>query len=241
MFLLIGAFIAGVLTTLAPCVLPLLPVIVGGSVSDPGGKSVRRALIVAGSLGASVIAFTLLLKATTALLALPASFWQWFSGLILITLGLFGAMPKVWEQISMRLSLQGRSTPILSRSRKRNGDFGAILTGAALGPVFSSCSPLYAYVIVTVLPASFAQGLLLLFAYTLGLSGTLLAIALLGQRLVRAARWAADPESLFRRSLGWIFILVGVMIIAGWDKELQIWILENAPIRPWDVDANFLP
>ena len=33
MFLLLGAFIAGVLTVLAPCVLPLLPIIIGGSVS----------------------------------------------------------------------------------------------------------------------------------------------------------------------------------------------------------------
>ncbi len=241
MLLLFGAFIAGVLTTLAPCVLPLLPVIVGGSVSQNGTKSFRRALLVAGSLGASVISFTLLLKATTALINLPPSFWQWFSGLILVSLGLFGAMPKLWEQISIRLSLQSRSTPLLSRSRERTGTFGAILTGAALGPVFSSCSPLYAYVIVTVLPASFTHGLFLLFAYTLGLSGTLLAIALLGQRIVRAARWAADPESTFRRSLGWIFIVLGFMIIAGWDKELQTWILENAPIRPWDFDANFLP
>lgn len=241
MILLGGAFIAGVLTTLAPCVLSLLPVIVGGSVGHSGDKSFRRALIVAGSLGVSVIAFTLLLKATTALIDLPPSFWQWFSGSILIMLGLFSAMPKSWELISMRLSLQGRSTPLLSRSRERTGNVGAILTGAALGPVFSSCSPLYAYVIVTVLPASFSQGLLLLFAYTLGLSGTLLAIAVLGQRLVRAARWAADPESLFRRTLGWIFIFVGVVIIAGWDKELQIWILENSPIRPWDIDTNFIP
>lgn len=41
MLLLAGAFIAGVLTTLAPCVLPLLPVIVGGLISQSGKKSVK--------------------------------------------------------------------------------------------------------------------------------------------------------------------------------------------------------
>jgi hypothetical protein len=53
--------------------------------------------------------------------------------------------------------------------------------------------------------------------------------------------WAVNPEGLFRRSLGWIFIVVGIVIIAGWDKDLQTWILENSPIRPWEIDSNFIP
>jgi len=241
MLLVTGAFVAGVLTTLAPCVLPLLPVIVGGSIGQTGRKSFNRAVLIASSLGLSVIFFTLLLKATTYFIDIPNSFWQWLSGLILIALGLFAAKPSLWEHLSIRLSLQSRSTPLLSKARQREGKVGAILTGAALGPVFSSCSPLYAYVIVTVLPASFAEGLALLFAYALGLCGTLLAVALVGQRLIRSVGWAVNPESIFRRGLGWIFILVGIVIIAGWDKDLQIWILENSPIRPWEIDSNFIP
>jgi cytochrome c-type biogenesis protein len=239
--LLTGAFIAGVLTTLAPCVLPLLPVIVGGSISQSGKKSVNRAILISGSLGLSVVLFTLILKATTYFIDIPKTFWQWLSGLILIALGLFAARPSLWEHLSMRLSLQSRSTPLLSKARERDGTVGAILTGAALGPVFSSCSPLYAYVIVTVLPASFAEGLSLLFAYSLGLCGTLLAVALMGQKLIKSAGWAVNPEGLFRKALGWIFILVGIVIIAGWDKDLQTWILDNSPIRPWELDSKFIP
>jgi cytochrome c-type biogenesis protein len=241
MLLLAGAFVAGVLTTLAPCVLPLLPVIVGGSMSQTGQKSVSRAFLISASLGLSVIIFTLLLKSTTYFIDIPNTFWQWMSGLILISLGLFAAVPSLWDRISMRLSLQSRSTPLLSKAREHDGKVGAILTGAALGPVFSSCSPLYAYVIVTVLPASFSQGLALLFAYALGLCGTLLLVALLGQRIIKSLGWVADPESGFRKSIGWILIIVGVVIIAGWDKEIQTWVLENSPIRPWEIDSNFIP
>jgi sulfite exporter TauE/SafE len=92
-----------------------------------------------------------------------------------------------------------------------------------------------------VLPASFAEGLALLFAYALGLCGTLLLVALVGKRLIKSMGWAVNPEGLFRRSLGWIFIVVGIVIIAGWDKDLQTWILENSPIRPWEIDSNFIP
>ena len=141
----------------------------------------------------------------------------------------------------MRLSLQGRSARRLAAARQREGSLGAVLTGAALGPVFTSCSPLYAYVIVTALPGSFTDGLVLLVGYVIGLCGMLLAVALLGQRAIGGARWAADPHGWFRRALGWAFILVGVAIIAGWDRDLQTWVIENSPVRPWELDSGFIP
>lgn len=241
MLLLLGALVAGILTTLAPCVLPLLPVIVGGSLDQSSKRSRRRAYLITASLGASVALFTLALKASTALIGIPTSVWQWISGSILIVLGLFSAFPSLWEYVSMRLSLQQRSAERLAAARQREGTAGAVLTGAALGPVFTSCSPLYGYVIVTVLPASFGQGIALLIAYVIGLCGTLLAIALIGQRFIGAARWAADPHGWFRRGLGWIFIVIGIAVIAGWDKDLQTWVIENSPIRPWELDSEFIP
>jgi cytochrome c biogenesis protein CcdA len=239
--LFLGAFIAGVLTTLAPCILPLLPVIVGGSLGKPSAETRRRAYLIAASLGASVIIFTLLLRATTALIDIPALTWQLISGAILIALGTVSIFPRLWDAASTKLSLQRRSDKRLVAARERGGALGAILTGAALGPVFSSCSPLYIYVLVTVLPASFGEGMLLLVAYTIGLCGTLLVIALLGQKAVGKARWIANPEGNFKRVLGIIFVLVGIAIILGLDKDLQFWILENSPIRLWELDKGFIP
>jgi cytochrome c biogenesis protein CcdA len=69
MLLLAISLLAGLLTVLAPCTISLLPVIVGGTLS--GGSSTRRVVVVTLSLGVSVIAFTLLLKASTALINVP--------------------------------------------------------------------------------------------------------------------------------------------------------------------------
>jgi cytochrome c biogenesis protein CcdA len=271
---LIGAFVAGMLTTLAPCVLPLLPVIVGGSVAGalgeqapvavgasaggarpvtagPGPRSrvhaprrsaaVTRALVITTSLGVSIVLFTLVLKVSTSLLGVPPEVWQWVSGGLLIALGLAGAFPSAWERVSARLALQARSTSRLGAARDRDGLAGQILTGAALGPVFTSCSPLYGYVIVTVLPAEPARGIVLLLAYAVGLCATLLAIALAGQRLVRRLGWAADAHGWFRRGLGVVFVLVGVLVATGWMRDLETWLIVNAPIAPWNLDAGFLP
>jgi cytochrome c biogenesis protein CcdA len=135
--LILGSVVAGILTTLAPCVLPLLPVIVGGSMAESGRPGRRRAYIIAGSLGLSIAAFTLLLRAGTGLLGVPMSVWQWLSGSILILLGLVFAIPEIWDKISQALSLQARTTKHLESARQRDGVLGAALTGAALGRVFS--------------------------------------------------------------------------------------------------------
>lgn len=263
-----AAVVAGVLTTLAPCVLPLLPVIVGGSMaavpakqpelvatsgrpapgasggSGPTGRRVLpsptgRALVICASLAASVLVFTLALKASTALIGVPPQVWEWISGGLLVVLGLVMAFPSAWERISAGLGLQRRAGARLSAAHSRGGVAGLVLTGAALGPVFTSCSPLYGVVIVTVLPAEPAYGLLLLLAYVAGLAGTLLAVSILGQRAVRRLRWAADPHGRFRRVLGAVFVVVGVLVLTGWMKDLETWLVANSPWRPWELDQGF--
>lgn len=244
MLALLGALLAGVLTTLAPCVLPLLPVIVGGSLmADPEarGAATRRALLVTASLGASVIAFTLLLRASTRLIGIDPQVWNVVAGGLLILLGLIALFPSAWDAVSMRLGLQRGTAAGLAAANRRDGRLGAILTGAALGPVFSSCSPMYGYVIVTVIPAAPAYGLLLLAAYVVGLCAMLLLIALVGQRLIRRLGWLADPHGWFRRVLGLIFVVVGVLVLFGLDRELQAWIIVRSPIRPWELDQGFIP
>lgn len=234
----LGAVVAGALTTLAPCSLSLLPVIVGGSVQGaaPGRSGdLRRAIVVTGALGVSVFAFTLLLKASTALIGISPSLWQAISGGILIALGVVALVPELWDRISVATGLERRTAQGLDSAARRTGSAGALLTGLALGPVFTSCSPLYAYVVVTVLPSAPTRGLVLLIGYVIGLTGLLLAIALLGQRLVRRLRWAADPHSVLRRVLGALFVVVGVLILTGLMQDLEAWLLVHSPVQPWDL------
>ena len=236
---LAGALLAGALTTLAPCALTLLPVVVGGSVSGAADRdAVRRAVVVTGSLGVSVFVFTLALRATTALIDVPPSVWQWVSGGLLVALGLVAVFPELWDRVSVGSGLSGSSARGLSAAHRRGGTLGAVLTGAALGPVFTSCSPLFGYVVVTVLPAEPARGLALLTAYVAGLVGVLLPIALLGQRAVRRLRWAADPYSWFRRGLGVLFVVLGLLVATGLVREVETWVLEHSPVAPWEIGSD---
>lgn len=235
MTLLIVSFIAGILTVLAPCVLPLLPIIVGRSLVNPEenkSKTNYRPLVIAASLAVSVIIFTLLLKTSTALLGVPTMVWQVISGIIIIVLGLSILLPDAWKRLPGMARFNASSGQLLGKSTLKKGAGADILTGFALGPVFNSCSPTYAFLVAGVLPASFGQGLAYLTAYTVGLSGMLLIIAYAGQAAVKKLGWLSNSHGVFHKIIGLLFVLVGLSLIFGLDKKLQAFILEHGWYNP---------
>lgn len=233
MLLLIVCFIAGVITVLTPCVLPLLPLIVGGSVArKDDDKAHLRPLVITISLVISVIIFTLLLRLATGLLGVPAYVWSMISGSIVILLGLNFIFPEIWKKIPGMNNLSTSSNKLLGKNLQKKG-FGAdILTGAALGPVFNSCSPTYGLLVATVLPASFGLGMLYLLAYSIGLGGMLLLIGYAGQSLVNKLNIVADPHGKLMKIIGVIFLAVGIFVFTGYDAKLQEFILDSGAVDP---------
>ena len=191
MILFLLSLLAGVLTVLAPCTISLLPVIVGGSVS--GERSARRALVVTASLGVSVVLFTFILKVSTAFITVPQSFWHELSGVVIIVLGVAYVFPALYERLPLLNRLNRSSNRLLATGYQQHNFTGDVLIGAALGPVFSSCSPTYFLILAAVLPVSVVLGTLYLIAYVIGLCGTLLIVAAAGQKLLQLLGVASDP------------------------------------------------
>jgi cytochrome c biogenesis protein CcdA/thiol-disulfide isomerase/thioredoxin len=240
-FLLIGAFIAGILTVLAPCVLPLLPVIIGGSVTGDN-KDKRRPFLIAGSLAISLILFTLLLKATTLLINIPPMAITYFSGGIIVALGLATLFPTAYTTLIARLGIEHRAQRMLGTgTSNRNQLIGPIVTGAALGPVFSSCSPVYGYILATVLPAHFGTAMAYIVSYVTGLALILLAVGYYGQRLTSRMKFASNPSGIFQRSLAVLFILVGISIITGTGTKLQVYAANHSPFKFDALSAKLIP
>ena len=225
MILLIVSFIAGILTILAPCVLPVLPVILGGSIGDKQSNKKKTFTIIA-SLGISVILFTLLLKASTLFIDIPESFWKIFSGSIILILGLVTFFPSLWENKYIA-KLSRKSNIALGKGDQKKSFFGDVIVGASLGPVFSSCSPTYFIILATVLPVTPFLGFIYLLSYALGLCLALLAVAFFGQKIINKLGIVANPDGWFKKSLGILFILVAIAIFTGFDKKLQTIILDN--------------
>lgn len=213
------SFFAGILTILAPCVLPVFPVIFGSSIKE--SKNTKRPLVVTLSLAASIVVFTLLLKASTLLIAVDPRIWNIVSGAIVMVFGIFSLFPNIWSWIEIHLKLNQLSGNLLQNSAKRNGLLGDILIGASLGPVFASCSPTYGLIVAFILPKSFFVGLLNLIAYAAGLSAILLVLSVLGQKALVRVKWAVNPYGMFKKVLGIIFIVLGIAIGSGFIKQVE--------------------
>lgn len=235
------SFLAGLLTALAPCVLPLLPVILGGSF-DQAQKDKKRPYIITTSLVASLVLFTILLKASTALINIDPKVWAYLSGGLVIVLGIFMLLPELWAKLLGYSGIEHRSQSLLGKAFKsKNRYWSAILTGAALGPVFSSCSPTYAWVIATVLPASKLQGVIYLSIYCAGVAVSLLTIALLGRKLLAKIKWAANPKGWFQRALAILFILVGIFVVFGLDKKVQTFLVDRDFLNLIKLEQKLVP
>lgn len=238
MTFLLLSFIAGVLTVLAPCILPLLPVIIGGSISDGANK--RKSYGIIGSLIVSIVVFTLILKWSTAFVTVPPEVWQYISGGILVFVALTMIFPGLWERLPFVQTLGISSNKMLGAGYQKKSLWGDIIIGAALGPVFSSCSPTYFVILATVLPQSFGKGLVDLIAYAVGLGFVLLLISLLGQRITEKLGAVTDPRGWLKRGVGIVFLLIGVFVISGLDKKIQTNLINSGVFDITQVEQTLL-
>lgn len=235
--LIFVAFLAGILTALAPCVLPIIPVVISSSVSD---KDKKKPYIVVFSLFVSIILFTLILKGTTLLIDIPDIFWKVLSGIFIILFGLTLVFPLLWDKTTEPLKLYSKSQRFLAKSSQKKGYGGDILIGFALGPVFSSCSPVYLFILSTVLPTNFALGVIYIVSYALGLCLVLLLVGVFGQKLINKFEWAINPYGWFKRGLGIVLIVAGIFIITGLDRAIQQYVITTGFLDITFIEKSFL-
>lgn len=224
MLLIITSFIAGALSVLAPCVIALLPVLLARS-SD--GTRKRSPFYIILGLSSSIFIFSIILKSTTLLIDIPTHTWQMLSGTIIVLFGLTYLFPSVWERVSMALRLQERANKTSGKALQRQGLVGDLLLGASLGPVFSACSPTYALIVASILPATPVAGVLYLVSFIAGLAVMLTLITVFGSKLVQKLGWGINPSGRFKRILGTIFVIVGLLIATGVDKQILSYVVSH--------------
>jgi cytochrome c biogenesis protein CcdA/thiol-disulfide isomerase/thioredoxin len=206
LILLAIGFVAGIVTALSPCVLPVLPIVLAG------GATGRRPLAIVAGIVASFTVFTLFAAWLLDRLGLPQDLLRNLAIGLLFLVALTLLVPQVGELLAR---------PLQALSRRAPGDLGGgFLLGASLGLVFVPCAgPVLAA--VTVIAANREVGLdgfLLTLAYATGAALPMLAIALAGQRAAGALKARAETV---RRASGVLVGAAAVAIALGADKELQ--------------------
>ncbi|PKL19741.1 MAG: hypothetical protein CVV48_16515 [Spirochaetae bacterium HGW-Spirochaetae-4] len=216
------AFLSGIVTILSPCILPVLPIVLTGSI---GGKS-KPFGVVTGFI-ASFSFFTLVLSALVQTLDIPVNTLRIVAVVIIVTFGLTMIVPRlhlVFDRLMSRL--------VGSRgSSQKNGFSGGFLTGVSLGLVWTPCvGPIMASVITLAVSQQVDGGaVLIIAAYSLGTAIPMFAVMVGGRKLlVRFPRLSAKGAGI-QRIFGVIMIIAGLMIGVGADRRFQSFVLELFP------------
>jgi cytochrome c biogenesis protein CcdA/thiol-disulfide isomerase/thioredoxin len=210
MLLLLGiGFLAGVVTAISPCVLPVLPILLAGSATD---DEPRRPYAIVAGLAASFTVFTLAAAWLLDQLGLPETFLRNLALVLLFVLAASLLIPQLGLLLERPFARLGR------RSGRNLG--GGFLLGASLGLVFVPCAgPVLA--VITVSAASMDVGLEtvgLTIAYALGAAVPMLAVALGGQRAARALRPRAQQ---LRVAAGVLIAASALAIVFHLDTKAQ--------------------
>lgn len=205
------AFLAGLATVASPCVLPVLPFLLGATVERPDRR--RPLLIVAGFV-LSFSAFALALGAVSAAAQLAQETLRNGAILLLGVSGVLRIWPRPWDL------LVERARPVLARLRGDRADAvptesGAFVLGLSLGAVWTPCAgPVLASILALVVQARDpARAASLVGLYALGAALPMLALIQGGRLFVRRVRGVARHAVALQRAFG---VLVLASAAAIW-------------------------
>lgn len=219
--LLFFAFIAGLVTVAGPCILPILPIILG--TSTVRSHRARPILIVLGFV-LSFSIFAIIFSIFGNLLGISANAFRTIAA---IMIGLFGIMmlfPVIQQSIFKKLN------PLIQHvSPNRDvGDAGlwsGFILGLSLGLVWSPCAgPVLGSILTLIVTQqNLARSLFLLAAYALGAGIPMLIIAYGGQSIIARVHSLSKYTETIQRVFGVMIILVSIGLLTGMDRTIQVW------------------
>jgi cytochrome c-type biogenesis protein len=225
---LVLSFVAGVLSILSPCVLPLLPIILGAAASE---QRWGPAALAAG-LSISFVAIGLFVATIGFSIGLDGDVFRYVAAVFMIAIGVVLMAPR------LQAGLAVAGGPIANwADRRRTGlDSGGLRgqfgIGVLLGAVWSPCvgPTLGAASLLAAKGRDLGQVGLTMFVFGLGAGLPLLALGLLSREAMM--RWrhrlAAAGHGL-KAGFGAILVAIGALVITGLDKAVETALVEASP------------
>jgi cytochrome c biogenesis protein CcdA len=218
------SLVAGALSTLSPCVFPLLPVVIGAvaHTHDRIGPIAMGAGMVA-----AFVALGTLLGALGPALGVDAGHVRIVAGVLLVAMALVMLLPDLGERTPAWLSGIASAAQRLSQRLHPETVSGAFLLGGLLGLVWTPCSgPLLGSAIALVA----TEGGLILGLFGLGAAAPLIAAAYLSRALfMRLRRWVLGHASELRHGFAVLIALMGLAVLTGLDRRLEAFLIEILP------------
>lgn len=222
------AFIAGILSTLSPCVLPLLPVILGASLTTHRFGPVAMAA----GLALSFVAIGMFVATVGFSIGLDSQVFRTVAGLMLIAIGVVLVVPPLQTQLA------GAGAPVSNWAQSSFGGFdtsglgGQFALGLLLGAVWSPCvgPTLGAASVLASQGQNLGEVALVMAVFGLGAAAPLLALGFLSREAMLKLRGRlAQAGRSGKAALGVLLLGCGLLIVLGLDKRIEALVVAASP------------
>ena len=221
------AFAAGVLTAAAPCILPLLPVLLGASI---GQQDQWRPLFLVAGFIMAFSGFAILFGSFSTVLGLSHDTLRKVSVVLLGSFGTLLLWPRPYEWLMVRLSgLLACAAAIAPRAG--SGHLGSLVLGLTLGVLWTPCAgPVLGSILTLIAPSeNVTRAAILLITYAIGAGIPILLIAYGGQYATTQVRGFARYTPALQRTFGAAVLLVALAFYTQYDTIVAVWLSDLYP------------
>lgn len=220
--------LAGLLSTLSPCVLPILPILLGSATA----AHPRAPLALAGGLALSYAVIGTLIASLGASIGLDATIFRNVGAVILGVLGLVLMSTSLQQRFATATSGISDAGNNLISSLNLNGLGGQFVIGLALGVVWSPCvgPTLGAAIVLASQGSHLPQVALLMGIFGVGAALPVIILAYLSRTVMMKVRGSLmQAGKTGKLILGFIMLAIATMILSGADKPLESWLVQISP------------
>ncbi|MBP9827880.1 cytochrome c biogenesis protein CcdA [Patescibacteria group bacterium] len=225
---LVIAYLGGVVSVTAPCVLPLLPAIMGAVAHE----NKKYPLFLVGGFSISFASLGILFGTVGYALVKEREVLITTAGVVTLLFGVIYLFPKLSEKMSEPFAyLTGRLASKAPQANALHAPWEAALLGATLGVVWAPCAgPVLGSILaLATVSGNIALSATLMIIYALGAATPMLALAYGGKTLATRVRGFAKYAPTAQRLFGLVLIISSLFILFNLWKRLEILLTPFAP------------
>lgn len=234
---IVFGYLAGLLTLINPCVLPVLPIVLASSL-----QADRRApFVLAAGMSASFVTLGLGIAAAGPALGLTEETVSQVAAAVMIGFGLLMLIPAMGGQFAVATAgIAARADAGMTATTTADAGLpGQFLGGVLLGAVWSPCigPTLGAAIGLAAQGENLGQAAAIMASFALGVSTLIVGLAY-GARTALQRRQAALRRFAHRAKpiMGAAFVLIGLVLFFRLNHQIDAWLLDTLP--PWLIDLS---
>lgn len=235
---LVFGYLAGLLTLINPCVLPVLPIVLATALQ--AGRA--GPLVLATGMSMSFVIVGMMVAVFGRALGIDDVMIARAGAVMMVLFGIVLVVPQFSARFATVTAGMSARADAGMDGVNRDGLGGQFVGGALLGAVWVPCvgPTLGGAIALASAGESLGWAAATMFSFALGISTIIIVLAYGAQNAIRRRKsWLQAISGRVRLITGAIFIALGVALFFGLHQMAEIWLLDNLPYWLQDLSVRF--